>query len=136
MNLGSAARLWRTMRHLRLVQLYWRLIFKFGSLRALSQSLSNIQQNQSGIWTEFARRKQSLYGPMAFRLINEDYDVKTAGWEPPHLSELFLYNLNYFDDFNSQNSSDRTKWHHDLIAHWISENPPAKGKGWILIRHL
>ena len=97
---------------------------------SLSQSLSNIQQNQSGIWTEFARRKQSLYGPMAFRLINEDYDVKTAGWEPPHLSELFLYNLHYFDDLNSQNSSDRTKWHHDLIAHWILENPPAKGKGW------
>ena len=130
MNLGSAARLWRTVRHLRLVQLYWRLIFKFGSLRDLSQSLTNVQQNQSGLWTEFARRKQSLYGPMAFRLINENYDLKTAGWEPPHLSALFQYNLHYFDDLNSQNSSDRTKWHHDLIAHWISENPPAKGKGW------
>ena len=66
---------------------------------------------------------------MAFRLINEIM-TQNSWIEPPHLSALFLYNLHYFDDLNSQNSSDRTKWHHDLIAHWILENPPAKGKGW------
>ena len=130
MKLWRINLLWRTVRHLRPVQLYWRVIFKLAWSRAPSHALIANQKILSGIWSPVAERRQSLYGPKAFQLLNENYDLAIGGWTPSKLPTLLQYNLHYFDDLNSENANDRAKWHHDLIAQWIIENPPAQGRGW------
>ena len=130
MKLWRISRLWRTVRQLRPVQLYWRVIFKLAWRRAPSHALIANQKILSGIWFPVAERRQSLYGPKAFQLLNKNYDLAVGGWTPSKLPKLLQYNLHYFDDLNSQNANDRAKWHHDLIAQWIIENPPAQGRGW------
>lgn len=130
MKLTRINLIWRTVRHLRLVQIYWRVIFRLVRPSVSSRSIHVTQRTPSGIWSAVAERRQSLYGPESFRVLNIDYDISVAGWSPPAHSKLLCYNLHYFDDLNSQNANDRTKWHHDLITNWIAENPPTKGSGW------
>lgn len=130
MKLSRLNLVWRTVRHLRPVQVYWRPIFKLARPRVPSPAITVTQRVLSGIWSPVAERRQSLYGRTAFRVLNTDYDICTGGWDAPELPKLLLYNLHYFDDLNSQTANDRTNWHHDLIARWITENPPAKGSGW------
>ena len=43
---------------------------------------------------------------------------------------LWLYNLHYFDDLNSEDAKERTYVHRNLLGRWIGENPPAEGVGW------
>ena len=130
MKLSHINLIWRTVRHLRPVQVYWRVVFRLARPRVPSRAIEATQNALSGIWSPVAERRQSLYGPTAFRVLNTDYDIGIGGWDAPTLPKLLHYNLHYFDDLNSQNANDRTKWHHDLIAHWIAENPPARGSGW------
>ena len=46
------------------------------------------------------------------------------------MSKLWLYNLHYFDDLKSVNSTDRKELHLKLITQWINENKPFEGNGW------
>src|SRR5690606_3563546 len=40
------------------------------------------------------------------------------------------YNQHYFEDLAAESARERDIWHRDLIARWISDNPPAGGSGW------
>lgn len=122
--------IWRTVRHLRAVQVYWRVVFLLYHPPVPSRAIEATQKVLSGIWSPVAERRQSLYGPTAFRVLNTDYDIGIVGWDAPTLPKLLRYNLHYFDDLNSQNANDRSQWHHGLIAHWIAKNPPTRGSGW------
>lgn len=130
MTLSLISLIWRTVRHLRPEQVYWRVVFKLARPRLPSRAIEATQKTPSGMWSPMAERRQSLFGPTAFRVLNTDYDIDTGGWDAPALPKLLQYNLHYFDDLNSQNANNRRKWHHDLIALWITENPPARGCGW------
>ena len=118
------------MRHLRPVQIYWRPVFKLARPRVPSHAIAATQRVLSGIWSPVAERRQSLYGATVFRVLNTDYDIGVGGWDAPEVPKLLRYNLHYFDDLNSQTANCRSNWHHDLIARWIAENPPAIGSGW------
>ena len=130
MKLSRINLIWRTVRHLRPVQVYWRMVFKLARPRVPFPAVGAKQRAISGTWCPVAERRQSLYGPTAFQILNTNYDIGMGGWDPPTLSKLLRYNLHYFDDLNSQKSHHRAKWHGELIAQWISENPPAFGSGW------
>ncbi len=56
--------------------------------------------------------------------------VQSTDWNTPAQSKLWLYNLHYFDDLNSQDAKQRREWHRELINCWINENPPGFGNGW------
>lgn len=130
MKLSRLNLLWRTVRHLRPVQVYWRVVFKLARLRVPPPAIEAPQKVLSGIWIPAAKRRQSIYGPTKFRVLNTDYDISTGGWDANGVAKLLRYNLHYFEDLNSENAKDRTKWHCDLIVRWITENPPAQGSGW------
>ena len=66
-----------------------------------------------------------------FEFLNVIADVKIAeDWNSPNQDKLWLYNLQYFDDLNAIEASQRVSWHTNLIERWINENPPGYGNGW------
>jgi len=67
----------------------------------------------------------------SFAFLNETRSVATkVAWNDPVVDKLWLYNLHYFDDLNSEGADERHEWHARLIERWIDENPPGYGNGW------
>lgn len=124
-----ALRLWRTVRHLRPVQVYARLWFRLFRPR-LDLSPAPRIQPYSGRWQPPACRAPSLTGPRAFRFLNEDGTLADHGWDGPAKAKLWRYNQHYFDDLNAEAGAARSAWHQALIADWIAANPPGYGAGW------
>lgn len=78
-----------------------------------------------------AYRKPSQLSPNQFRFLNVEREITTASnWNDPQWDKLWLYNLHYFDDLNTENSGAHVAWQRELIQRWLTENPPAKGNGW------
>jgi uncharacterized heparinase superfamily protein len=72
-----------------------------------------------------------MMSPTRFRFLNFEHDIRApADWNSPELPKLWLYNLHYFDDLNADGAVSRAGWHRNLIARWITENPPGIGAGW------
>jgi uncharacterized heparinase superfamily protein len=125
----QAARLWRTVRHLRPVQVYGRLWFRMAQPRPDLSPAPALRQAQ-GDWQAPARRRASLAGPGDFRLLNEAGSLAEHGWDGPAKARLWRYNQHYFDDLNAEDAAARVDWHRALIADWIAANPPGRGAGW------
>jgi len=53
-----------------------------------------------------------------------------ADWQSSAASDLWLYNLHYFDDLNAQGADSRGAWHGEWFQRWLRGNPPGVGKGW------
>lgn len=128
-----AARLrlyWETIRHLRPVQLYGRLWFRATRPKPDLRAAPPLRRGDAAAWAAPARRRQSLFGPDAFRFLNETASLAAHGWDDPALAKLWRYNLHYFDDLNAEGAAQRGEWHQALIARWIAGNPPGSGSGW------
>jgi len=129
MRLTAASRYFHTLRHLKPVQFYGRLWFRYArpspdlspapALRAIGPS-----------WQPPATREPSLLGPSRFNFLNESGDLDEVGWTGEARSKLWRYNQHYFDDLNAQGATERNAWHQALLQRWVTENPPAQGDGW------
>jgi uncharacterized heparinase superfamily protein len=76
-------------------------------------------------------RPPSLLGIAHFIFLNKSVDFgEFIDWQRPDLPLLWLYNLHYFDDLNAEAANAREKWHNQLIADWVTKNPPTVGVGW------
>ena len=131
-GLGSAARLgrlWRTVRHLRPVQIYGRVRFRLTRPR-LDPSPAPGRRQSSGTWLEPAARRTTLLGPTRMCFLNRERDLHEVSWDGPQETRLWRYNQHYFDDLMSERWRERSEWHWNLMAHWIAENPPGRGSGW------
>lgn len=122
-------RLWRTVRHLKFVQIYYRIWFKIFKPR-IRMSPVKKSKNFKGQITFSARKRQSIVAQFDWVLLNEEGKLDEVGWQDDTRSKLWRYNQHYFDDLNAFNSSDRLKWHQSLIDVWIRDNPPVEGVGW------
>lgn len=122
-------RLWRTVRHLRPVQVYGRVWFRLARPKPDFSPAPSLRQ-ATGSWCEPARRHPGLIGKGAFHFLNEEGSLEQHGWDSPAKSKLWRYNQHYFDDLNALEGKDRSLWHRQLIDHWIGLNPPGKGTGW------
>lgn len=122
-------RLWRTVRHLRPVQVYGRLWFRF-SPKWTDFSPAPNRRTLAGPWMPPPGRRPSMIGPGAFLFLNEHGTLVSDGWDNPAKAKLWRYNQHYFDDLIAQAAEERTQWHSALIADWISANAPGRGSGW------
>lgn len=128
-RIKQAGRLWRTVRHLRPVQFYGRLWFRFVRPRPAIAPAPGIR-HQAGIWKPPACRAPGMTGPGVFRFLNEAGALADHGWDDPAKAKLWRYNQHYFDDLNAEAAAARAPWHHALIADWIATNGPGHGTGW------
>lgn len=127
--LGKVGRYWHTLRHLRPVQLYGRIWFRFYSPQPDLRPPPDLRM-RPGIWQFPARRNSSMTGPRSFVFLNEAGELDNIGWDGPQREKLWRYNQHYFDDLNAIDTEARHAWHAALIKDWISHNPAGQGNGW------
>jgi len=123
-------RLFRTVRHLRPVQVYGRLWFRLYRPR-IGYKLSVVERTVTGEWAPPCQKETSLIAPDRFRFLNAEHDCKfPGGWNNPRRDKLWLYNLHYFDDLQAKGAGNRKDLHVGLIETWIRGNPLGRGNGW------
>lgn len=126
---ADVGRLWRTVRHLRPVQVYGRLWYRLARPYP-DLSTAPVLRKPAASWWAPARRPASLIAPDRFCFLNETGDLAELGWDNPAKPKLWRYNQHYFDDLNAQAADQRAEWHKRLIADWIIANSPGQGSGW------
>ncbi len=127
----SVFRYFHTIRHLRPVQVYGRLLSKLPARGSVDANVSLGVRSVRGSWQMPARRVPSLVGPHRFRFLNVEHDVADASaWQRATDDRLWLYNLHYFDDLNAVSGETRTAWHRELLQRWVAENREPDRVGW------
>lgn len=120
---------WHTLRHLKAIQIWYRLWFSVFKLRPV-RIPRPLLRNSEFDWT-CCPRSLSMTGPVTFVFLNAPKCLQfPLDWNNAELELLWKYNLHYFDDLNAETSESRLQWHAKLVERWISDNPPAEGVGW------
>jgi uncharacterized heparinase superfamily protein len=126
----TLSRYYHTVRHLRPIQIAGRLRL------ALPKPRPDLRpppapRRPSAAYTAPIAPQPSLTGPETFRLLNVERRCQSAAdWHPPDATELWTYQLHYFDDLNARDAAARVAWHQALLSRWVRENPPHLGTGW------
>jgi uncharacterized heparinase superfamily protein len=128
MPVAGPTRYWHTLRHLKPVQLYGRVLFKVSRPRV--DHAPAPARRTVGTWIAPACGRASMTGPESFCFLSQEHALGDTGWNPAHVSKLWVYNLHYFADLCAQGASSRSAWHTQLIERWIRENQPGTGNGW------
>lgn len=127
---GAALRYWHTLRHLKPIQFYGRIWFKYRPVSADLRPAPPLRP-LSGTWVMPAARASSLSGEAVFCFLNETHDLDTLqGWDDTAVGKLWRYNLHYFDMLHSSDAAKHEAQHHRLLLRWMRENPPGQGSGW------
>lgn len=124
-----ALKYWHTLRHLKPVQFYGRVTFRYLRPKpnlALAPPLAPVL----GCWVRPTERAPSLVAPRVFELLGVTGDLAEIAWDGPQREKLWRYNQHYFDDLNACGAASRQSWHTELIADWIRHNPPGQGTAW------
>jgi uncharacterized heparinase superfamily protein len=128
--LSGLAKYFHTLRYLRPIQVFGRIRFKLIRPR-LDRSDAPPLRQPLNRYTPPVSARVSMLGPGRFRLLNLEADcLVAADWQGQGRTQLWAYNLHYFDDLNAADASARGSWHQTLIERWIDENPPGMGIGW------
>jgi uncharacterized heparinase superfamily protein len=128
--LSSLANYFHTLRYLRPVQVFGRMRFKLWRPRPDERAAPPLR-TAAAAYAAPIGAPQSQLGPDRFRFLNlEGVCSEAAHWRGPGRSQLWAYNLHYFDDLNAADAAARRPWHEILVRRWIDENPPAAGIGW------
>ena len=124
----SLALYFHSLRHLRLVQVWWRVSLALGRLRGLDLRLPEAVVFRAPPLVEPVTKHTSWEND-SFRFLNQA--VRFAGpieWNRPGLEKLWLYNLHYFDWVNQADVDPGAAI--ARITEWVTGNPPASGNGW------
>ena len=108
-----------TLRHLKPIQIYRRLIFNFYK-PSLNLKCQVILHNQQKKIINPINKLISKIDKNNYKFLNQIHDISSSSvWDDHKIDKLWLYNLHYFNHYDE-----------NLIIRWIQENPPAKGIGW------
>lgn len=118
-----------TIRHLKPVQVYGRLLFRVIRPRPDLRPAAQLRPT-AGKWVAPFARRRSMIAPHRFVFLNEEHDLDGRGWDDAALDKLWRYNLHYFDDLNAVDAAHRKDLHRDLLLRWVRQNPPGHGTGW------
>lgn len=127
--LNKAGRYWHTLRHLRPVQFYGRVWFRYARPRPDLRA-APVLRERAGTWQTPAQRLASMTGPRSFMFLNEPGVLDEIGWDGEQREKLWRYNQHYFDDLNAIDAKERKGWHLALMEDWMAHNPPGQGNGW------
>jgi uncharacterized heparinase superfamily protein len=128
--LSSLANYFHTLRYLRPVQVFGRVRYTLWRPRPNQRAAPQVRA-VTAPYAEPIRAAPSMLGPDRFRLLNlEGSCSRAADWSGTGRTQLWTYNLHYFDDLSAADADARRGWHERLIERWIDENPPGSGTGW------
>jgi len=120
-----------TLKEIKLIQHCYRIIYFFSCKKPyLPKKLPPIRKTFKNC-TNTIPKSVSIIDKNKFKFLNiEGLLNKKSDWYNNEREKLWLYNLHYFDDLNSDHNEYRNDIHYDLITRWIEENPVGKGIGW------
>jgi uncharacterized heparinase superfamily protein len=127
--ISKGLRLWRTLRHLKPVQVYGRVWFRLARPKPDLRPAPAVRPTM-GAWAEPARREASMVSPTQLRFLSEERDLDAHGWDDKEIAKLWRYNLHYFDDLAAIDAASRAAWHRALIGRWMRECAPGRGTAW------
>ena len=129
-------RYWRTLRTLKISQIFWLVFYKLYSPKPDLSPAPSLRSHPSD-WQVHRWRPSALKDEATFCFLNHKAELGDNGhfgpsddWNDPRQSLLWLYNLHYFDYLNSKGADSQSEHFMRLIARWIDENPPGQGAGW------
>ena len=118
-----------TIKHLKYIQIYYRLYFHI--YRPLFLSISNLQLNKIDWKIKFPNNKYSKFNnDLEFDFMNLKHSIKKDGWDNKDMPLLWRYNLHYFDDLNSHNIKNNTRLYNYLLDDWIENNTDRSSIAW------
>lgn len=121
-------RLWRTVRHLKAIQITNRLYRRLVKPR-VDNSLAPIVRSDLSLKTEFIKRPKSIIGNGVFNFLNIENSLAfPQDWNDPEYSKIWLYNLHYFEGLLNADTPSALK--KQVISQWIIDNVPGRGNGW------
>ncbi len=88
-------RIIRTIKYLKLSQLYWRLLYKFPKKFKKFHFYPSVTEKLDK--NIFICKNYITDDYKDFIFLNEIYDLNIVGWDNPSISKLWRYNLHYFD---------------------------------------
>ncbi|PAJ74463.1 heparinase [Pseudoalteromonas sp. NBT06-2] len=118
-----------TLKYLKFEQFWFRFLYRFKkpNVPFVNAELSKLSWN----WNGPAIYNQSIFDVSHVRFLSLDGTVNSVlCWNDPAKEKLWLYNLHYFDDLNSNSFAERKNTHFCFINKWILENPACTGNGW------
>ena len=125
--LAKAIRLYHTVKHLKLKQVVWRLIYLLPRRRTTETS----SPKTSSIPFIHITKRRITKDYDHFTFLNEVNQLSLVGWDNPSQSKLWRYNLHYFDYLNQLDiENEEVELQNNIISKWIRENPFGKGTGW------
>ena len=126
--MNNLFRVWRTVRHLKLVQIINRIYRRFVVPKGDNSPAPHLRANII-ISAKFISRPQSILGNNQFNFLNKKETLPPPlDWNDGSLPKLWLYNLHYFEGLMNRETSSRLKG--DFIQKWIEDNPAGQGNGW------
>src|SRR5262245_3656204 len=126
----SPATYWRTIRHLRRQQIFARLRRVVPQLSVVAGPLPPTRSPQAS-FGEFIRRTDPIRNGDSFRFLNRACNFRApADWNSPQQSNLWLYNLHYFEWLREETGAERVAEDAAWLDRWIADNPAGSGEGW------
>ena len=105
---------WHTVRHLRPVQIYGRLLRRRPRVRL---GAAPVVRERMGEWVRGVERGSGWLGGRRFRFLQQEREI--VSWNDAGTPKLWLYNLHY--------QAGATV---ELMEWWRRENAPGEGNGW------
>lgn len=118
-----------TTRYLKLVQVVWRLKYRF--FKYSPKELPEIKPAKwQATWSSPKWNMPNWDGQQTFTFLSQSKSVKTRNdWTDLELGALWVYNLHYLDCLGSDNQfSNEHK--RTLLADWIENNQDVNSIGW------
>ena len=124
------ARLFRTLRHLSVGQVFWRVRYRFPVREVAWRDAA--RRAVSGAWCEPVVRQPCVDSAQAVAThLNAARPVSSpACWNDASAPKLWLYHLHYFEDLAGLHRRDGTDAALRWVRRWIGENPHPRGNGW------
>lgn len=122
------ARLFHTIRYLRLVQVVYRVFYRIRpSFRVSKRYQVESYNAQCMEWPSYFPASTEDCREFRFLGLTGNLD---EGWNSHRYSKLWRYNLHYLNDLNSIRANEKSELMNKLVNCWIESNPPVKGDGW------
>lgn len=128
--MAGIATYWHTVKYLRPVQIYGRMLYLLPRRTRVAGSAPAIEPAKAP-WAQPVPARASLVAPGRFCFLNEErYLGWPVDWRAPDAPLLWRYNLHYFDGLNAAGGPAAPDWHGELIESWIDRNAPGTAPGW------
>lgn len=89
------------------------------------------ERARTGVWCASIEKMSAWCSENHFCFLNVTHDIREANiWNQIDLAKLWLYQLHYFDELNSETNQVKLIYLNQLIDRWIAENPIGIGNGW------